>query len=97
MNEPLTITVTDHDDVLAAFRSKQLRQALYDAGEVVMADVLVNLHGEEHRQRRRLENRLFRRDAHERYERYLFPAVIDESMRLTWPPATASWSSSATS
>lgn len=74
------ITISSHDDVLAAFRSKHLRQALYDAGEVVMADVLVNLHGDEHRARRRLENRLFRREAHERYERALFPAVIDESM-----------------
>ncbi len=80
MADPVTITITDHDDVLAAFRSKLLRQALYDAGEVVMADVLVNLHGDDHRQRRRLENRLFRRDAHERYERDLFPAVIEESM-----------------
>ncbi len=75
-----TITLTDYDDVLAAYRSKHLRQALYDAGEVVMADVLVNLHGDEHRARRRLENRLFRRDAHERYERELFPSVIAESM-----------------
>ena len=74
------ITLTRYDDVLAAFRSKHLRQALYDAGDVVMADVLVNLHGDDHRQRRRLENRLFRRDAHERYERELFPAVIEESM-----------------
>lgn len=74
------ITLSEPDDVLAAFRSKHLRQALYDAGEVVMADVLVNLHGDDHRQRRRLENRLFRREAHERYERDLFPKVIHESM-----------------
>lgn len=80
MTSPTTVTVTTYDDVLACFRSKHLRQALYDAGEVVMADVLVNLHGDDHRQRRRLENRLFRRDAHERYERELFPAVIEESM-----------------
>jgi len=75
-----TITLTEHADVIAAFRSKALRQALYDEGDVVMADVLVNLHGDEHRARRRLENRLFRRDAHERYERELFPAVIETSM-----------------
>lgn len=80
MTDLTTVTVTSYDDVLASFRSKHLRQALYDAGEVVMADVLVNLHGDDHRQRRRLENRLFRRDAHERYERELFPAVIEESM-----------------
>lgn len=41
-----------------------------------MADVLVNLHGTEHRDRRRLENRLFRRDTHEHYERVLFPPIV---------------------
>ncbi len=75
-----SVTLTDPADVLAAFRSKELRQALYDAGEVVMADVLVNLHGDDHRARRRLENRLFRRDAHEHYERNLFPEVIEATM-----------------
>lgn len=75
-----TITLRRHDEVLAAFRSRDLRQALYDAGEVVMGDVLVNLHGDAHRARRRLENRLFRRDTHERYERDLFPTVIEGSM-----------------
>ena len=34
-----------------------------------MGDVLVNLHGEAHRDRRRLENRLFRRETFELYER----------------------------
>ncbi|NWJ72621.1 cytochrome P450 [Pseudonocardia sp. ICBG1122] len=45
-----------------------------------MADVLVNLHGREHRGRRRVENRMFRRDVFERYERELFPAVIDRTL-----------------
>ena len=31
------------------YRSPHLRQGLYDDGEVIMADVLVNLHGNEHR------------------------------------------------
>ena len=56
--------------------SKELRQALYDEGDVVMADVLVNLHGDDHRARRRLENRLFRKDTHRRYEREFFPPVV---------------------
>ncbi|MBX3287508.1 MAG: cytochrome P450 [Actinobacteria bacterium] len=41
-----------------------------------MADVLVNLHGADHRARRRLENRLFRKDTHRRYERELFPPIV---------------------
>jgi cytochrome P450 len=55
------ITISDYDLVKEAFRRKELRQALYDEGAVVMADCLLTLHGPEHRSRRRLENRLFRR------------------------------------
>jgi len=79
--------VTEHTDVVEVhvssyrqarevFRQKDLRQGLYDEGDVVMADVLVNLHGADHRARRRLENRLFRKDTHRRYERELFPPVV---------------------
>ncbi|MFZ9018525.1 MAG: cytochrome P450, partial [Ilumatobacteraceae bacterium] len=75
-----TLTITTYDEAKEAYRLKDLRQALYDAGEVVMADVLVNLHGAEHRDRRRLENRLFRRDTLERYERTSFPPIIAETL-----------------
>ena len=73
-------TVTTYEAARDAFRQKQLRQALYDEGEVVMADVLVNLHGGAHRSRRRLENRLFRRDTRERDERERFPAIVAETL-----------------
>ena len=77
MNE---IVITTPDDAREVYRHKQLRQALYDAGEVVMEDVVVNLHGDEHRQRRRLENRLFRRDTFYEYEREMFPAIIQQTV-----------------
>lgn len=80
MSEPRTVTVTAYEDARDAFRQKHLRQALYDAGEVVMADVLVNLHGDDHRARRRLENRLFRRDTNARYELELFPPIVAETL-----------------
>ena len=79
-DEPITITITDYDEARDVYRQKDLRQALYDAGEVVMADVLVNLHAAEHRDRRRLENRLFRRDTFELYERELFPPIIEATL-----------------
>lgn len=72
--------LTTFADAHDAYRSKDLRQALYDAGEVVMAGVLVNLHGREHRDRRRVENRMFRREVFERYERELFPRVTEETL-----------------
>lgn len=74
-----TVTIDTYDEAKDTYRHKGLRQALYDAGEVVMAGVLVNLHGTEHRDRRRLENRLFRRDTFELYERSLFPPIIAET------------------
>ena len=76
MTEPGTVTLSTYEQAREAYRQKDLRQALYDEGDVVMADVLVNLHGDEHRARRRLENRLFRRDTHGRYEHDLFPPVV---------------------
>jgi cytochrome P450 len=75
------VTITTFEEAKDVYRHKDLRQALYDAGEVVMADVLVNLHGAAHRDRRRLENRLFRRDTVERYEHELFPPIIDATLQ----------------
>lgn len=80
MSDPQVITISTYDEAKEAYRQKDLRQALYDAGEVIMADVLVNLHGTAHRDRRRLENRLFRRDTFELYEQELFPAIIADTL-----------------
>lgn len=75
------LTVTTHEAAVEVYRCRSLRQALYDAGEVVMADVLVNLHGDAHRDRRRLENRLYRRDTLLHYERELFPDIVESTLR----------------
>ncbi|MEZ5382342.1 MAG: cytochrome P450 [Microthrixaceae bacterium] len=80
MSDYDVITLSSYAEAREAFRCKELRQALYDEGEVVMADVLVNLHGAEHRARRRLENRLFRRDTHVEYERERFPPIVDQTL-----------------
>lgn len=81
MEAPATITITSYEQAREAYRQRDLRQALYDDGEVVMAGVLVNLHAEEHLARRKLENRLFRREHLERYEREMFPPVIEATLR----------------
>ncbi len=76
--EPLVIT--SFAEAKEVYRAKDLRQALYDEGEVIMGDVLVNLHGAEHRARRRVENRMFRREVFDRYERELFPGIIERTL-----------------
>jgi cytochrome P450 len=70
------ITLSTFEEVRDAFRQRDLKQSLYDEGGVVMAGVLLTLHGDPHRARRRLENRLFRRDTFRRYERDLTGEII---------------------
>ena len=74
------MTLRSFEEVREAFRAKDLKQALYDEGGVVMADVLLTLHGASHRLRRRLENRLFRRDTFRRYERELTAEIVTKTL-----------------
>lgn len=75
-----TLTLSTFAEVRDAMRARDLRQALYDDGALVMADCLLDLHGPEHRDRRRLENRLFRRETFEDYETNLLPRAIAEAL-----------------
>lgn len=72
------ISLTRFADAREAYRHKGLRQALYDEGHRLMDGVIVNLHGSAHLDRRRLENRLFRRDTFAWYEAERIPAIIDD-------------------
>src|SRR5688500_1222922 len=71
------IVLTGYADVRDALRQHDLAQALYDAGGAVMADSLITLHGEAHKRRRRVENRLFRRGTFRWWERHLVPGTIE--------------------
>jgi cytochrome P450 len=75
-----TITLDGYADVREAFRSHDLEQALYDAGGVVMADSLLVLHGADHRRRRRVENRLFRRGTFRYWERAFLRDVVRDTL-----------------
>lgn len=72
--------VNSYDEAEALLRRPDLRQALYDAGAILMKDVLVNLHGAEHRTRRAAEARVFRRDFFQHYEREVFPVTLAETL-----------------
>ena len=71
-----TIALSTYADAREAYRHKGLQQALYDEGERLMSGVIVNLHGQAHLDRRRLENRLFRRDVFAWYEAERIPEII---------------------
>lgn len=76
------VELTTYADAQAALRSRDLRQSLYDEGRRLMDGVIVNLHGEAHVARRRLENRLFRLDTFAWYERERIPAAVDDALRV---------------
>lgn len=74
------IRLTSFADAHEAFCNPALRQSLYDAGDVIMKDVLLTLHGEAHKKRRHLELRLFRRNYARFYEQEVFPATAAQAM-----------------
>jgi cytochrome P450 len=76
-----TITLNRIPDALAALRNENLAQSLYDEGAVILGDTLLTLHGEEHRTRRMLELRVFRRSFFRWYEVEVFPQALAEVLR----------------
>jgi cytochrome P450 len=72
--------VTSYAQGDALLKRADLRQALYDAGAILMERVLVNLHGSEHRTRRTAEARVFRRDFFRHYETEVFPLTLDQTL-----------------
>ena len=82
------IVLSSFEDVKEAYRQRALKQALYDDGADLMGDVIVNLHGGDHRLRRRVENRLFRRETFWLYEHTLVPQAIND---LLAPHLASGW------
>ncbi len=74
------VRLTSWSQVSEAFRSKELRQAGYSEGAVVMSDTLLDLHGKAHRERRRIENRLFRREIFSYWEHEVLGKTIDVTL-----------------
>lgn len=79
------IVLNTYAEVREALRHRDLKQALYDAGGAVMSGALITLHGDEHKRRRRVENRLFRRGTFRYWELTLVPGTI----RTSYAPVLA--------
>ena len=71
---------SDYQTIKKALVNRDLKQALYDEGKVIMEGVLLTLHGEEHHQRRKLEHKVFQRDFFKYYEHELFPKTLNETI-----------------
>lgn len=74
-------TVEGYHEAMSVLADRNMRQALYEQGGVVMDNVLLTLHGEEHRQRRLLEFKVFRKDFFQYYESQIFPAGLAQVLR----------------
>ena len=75
-----TFSISGYQAASDTLADKQLSQSMYDEGAVIMADVLLVLHGAPHRARRGLELRVFRRDFLRYYEHEVFPATLAQTM-----------------
>jgi cytochrome P450 len=75
-----TYSISGYQAASDTLADKQLSQSMYDEGAVIMADVLLVLHGAPHRARRGLELRVFRRDFFRYYENEVFPATLAQTM-----------------
>lgn len=75
-----TVTLSDYDDIREALRDPALSRSFdkrsWDEGNI-RAGIVSIIHGDEHRERRRIENTQFRRDRLFAYEKNLFPTVCD--------------------
>lgn len=76
-----TVYIDRFEEASHALRQRDLAQGLYDIGGVLMDGVLVNLHGEDHRARRNLENKVFRREIFRYYESEVFPPTLEKTLR----------------
>lgn len=78
-----SITISGYDAVKAALTNKDLSRSLdkekFEKGNI-KEDTLSVLHGDEHRERRKMENRLFRREMYELYEYELFPDIVEHTL-----------------
>lgn len=79
---PSEIVLTTYADVKAALMSEDLARSLNPEGDYEKSKrgEISLLHGAAHRDRRRVENMLFRRETLESYERVLFPDIVGHTL-----------------
>ena len=81
MSAPSETIISTFAGAQNALLSPDLKQALYEAGGVIMDDTLVTLHGDAHRKRRTTEFRVFSRGFFRHYEKEVFPATLQKTLQ----------------
>ena len=73
--------ISDYNTIKSVLVNRNLKQALYDKGKVIMDGVLLTLHGDAHRKRKKLEHKIFQRDFFKYYEHELFPRTLNKTIK----------------
>ena len=76
----MSYSISDFKTASDTLRANDLRQALYDAGAILMDKVLVNLHGKEHQMRRKVEAKILKPNFFRWYETEVFQKTLDETI-----------------
>ena len=76
----MSYSINDFKTAGETLRVNDLRQALYDAGAILMDKVLVNLHGKEHQMRRKVEAKILKPNFFRWYETEVFKKTLDETI-----------------
>ena len=76
----MSYSISDFKTAGETLRVNELRQALYDAGAILMDKVLVNLHGKEHQMRRKVEAKILKPNFFRWYETEVFQKTLDETI-----------------
>lgn len=72
--------VNDFAQVEPTLRLPDLKQALYDGDPVFLPTTVVSLHGEEHKEKRRVVQSLFTREFFRQYQNRVFPLALQETL-----------------
>ncbi len=76
----MSYSISDFKTASETLRVNDLKQALYDAGAILMDKVLVNLHGKEHQMRRKVEAKILKPNFFRWYETEVFQKTLDETI-----------------
>ncbi|MCB1388676.1 MAG: cytochrome P450 [Rhodobacteraceae bacterium] len=72
--------ISDYPQVEPTLRLPDLKQALYDGDPLFLPTTVVSLHGDEHKEKRRVVQSLFTREFFRNYQNHVFPQALDETL-----------------
>ncbi|MGO4388695.1 cytochrome P450 [Microvirga sp. 2YAF29] len=72
--------VNEFAQVEPTLRITDLKQALYDADPIFLTTAVVSLHGDEHKEKRRVVQSLFTREFFRQYQNRVFPKTLEETL-----------------